>query len=205
MSKRLNSGLFEDFPAEKVQAQAALEAHLPTSLGPVSHAAPIASPAAPAMASAHSAPPMLNSMPAMNTLANSTLRADSMRMMDEMNSIKAKMRGYESQIDVFRNQMSDFVRNVDQRFERVSQALARMEKSIHAQGRDGEEKIRQVREKIQSQNFEEAKIEGLIERQTVVIRNFENRLASMQKIINEKELLLMKYFEALRQAQLPKK
>jgi hypothetical protein len=204
MSKRLNSGLFEDFPGEKVQAQTALEAHLPTSQGPAPASSYVTAPAPLSGGMTPQLPP-LNTGMGINSLTNPTLRAESMRLMEDLNTIKTKMRGYESQIDVFRNQMSDFVRNVDQRFERVSQALARMEKSIHSQARDGEEKIRQVREKIQSQNFEETKIEGLIERQTVVIRNFENRLSAMQKIINEKELLLMKYFEALRQAQMPKK
>lgn len=163
MSKKLNSGLFEDFPGEKVQVTAPQNSLLSPS--------------------------------------QTTSRAESQRLFEELQALKAKQRGYETHIDVFKNQMSDFVRTIDQRFERMSQALSRLEKAIHAQGRDSDEKVRQVREKIQSQNFEEAKIEGLIERQTVVIRNFENRLTAMQKIINEKELLLMKYFEALRQSQ----
>jgi exonuclease VII large subunit len=102
-------------------------------------------------------------------------------------------------MEVFKNQLTDFVHTFDQRFDRLSQALSRMEKALHAQGRDTEDKFRGVREKIQSQSFEEAKIEGLIERQSIALRNFENRMAAMQKLLNEKELLLMKCMEALRQ------
>lgn len=123
------------------------------------------------------------------------------KLYEEIQSLKTKMRTYDNQLDIFRNQMSEFVRSIDQRFERLSQALSRIEKSVHSQGRDTEEKIRRVHTKIQSQGFEEAKIEGLIERQTLVIRNFENRLTALQKIVNEKELLLMKYYEALKQSQ----
>lgn len=132
-------------------------------------------------------------------------KIEAQRLYEELNAMKTKMRAYESQMDVFKSQMSDFVRTIDQRFERISQALSRMEKALHAQGREADEKIRAVHTKMQHQGFEEAKIEGLIERQTVVIRNFENRLSAMQKIINEKELLLMKYFEALKHSQAPKK
>ena len=78
------------------------------------------------------------------------------------------------------------------------------EKSFHSLGRDTEDKIHGLREKMQAQSYEEAKVEGLIERQTVVIRNFENRLTALQKIINEKELLNMKYLEALKQNQAKK-
>lgn len=123
------------------------------------------------------------------------------KLFEELQSLKTKMRTYDSQLEVLRNQMSEFVRTLDQRFERVSQALSRLEKAVHNQSRDAETKIKQVREKIQSHGFEEAKIEGLIERQTVIIRNFENRVAALQKIVNDKELLNMKFAEALRQSQ----
>ena len=121
------------------------------------------------------------------------------KLFEEFNGLKAKMRHYDNQMEVFKNQLSDFVTTFDQRFDRLSQALSRMEKAVHAQGREHEDKMRAVREKIQAKGFEEAKVEGLIERQSVVLRNFENRLAVMQKTLNEKELLLMKYAELLRQ------
>lgn len=132
-------------------------------------------------------------------------RVEAEKIFEEIQMLKLKMRGYESQLELFKNQMSDFVRNIDQRFDRMSQALSRLEKAVHTQGRETDTKMQAFREKIQNQNFEEAKIEGLVERQTVVIRNFENRLTAMQKIINEKEVLLMKYFEALKAAQPPLK
>jgi primosomal protein N'' len=121
------------------------------------------------------------------------------RINEEVQGIKAKLRNYDNQMEVFKNQLTDFVHSFDQRFDRLSQALSRVEKSIHAQGRDTEDKLRGVREKIQSQGFEDAKVEGLIERQTVALRNFENRMAAMQKMLNEKELLIMKCTEALKQ------
>ena len=121
------------------------------------------------------------------------------RINEEVQGLKAKLRNYDNQMEVFKNQLTDFVHSFDQRFDRLSQALSRVEKSVHALGRDTEDKMRGVREKVQAQSFEEAKIEGLIERQSVAIRNFENRMSSMQKMLNEKELLLMKCTEALKQ------
>jgi hypothetical protein len=133
-----------------------------------------------------------------------TGRNENLKLQEEINSLRAKMRSHENQMDVFKNQMSDFVKTFDQRFDRLSQALSRMEKTVHSQARDTEDKLRAFKEKMQAQSFEEAKVEGLIERQTVVVRNFENRLTALQKIINEKELLLMKYLEALKQNTLKK-
>jgi hypothetical protein len=133
-----------------------------------------------------------------------TTRTENLKLQEEINSLRAKMRSHENQMDVFKNQMSDFVKTFDQRFDRLSQALSRMEKTVHSQARDTEDKLRAFKEKMQAQSFEEAKVEGLIERQTVVVRNFENRLTALQKIINEKELLLMKYLEALKQNTLKK-
>lgn len=121
------------------------------------------------------------------------------RINEEVQGLKAKLRNYDNQMEVFKNQLTDFVHSFDQRFDRLSQALSRTEKTLHSSARDTEDKFRGVREKIQAQSFEEAKVEGLIERQSIAIRNFENRMAAMQKILNEKELLLMKCMEALRQ------
>jgi chromosome segregation ATPase len=127
------------------------------------------------------------------------------KLTDEVNAVKAKTRSYENQLDVFKNQISDVLKSIDQRFERLSQALSRLEKSLHNSDRNTEQKIQSFREKLQNANLEEAKVEGLIERQTIVIRNFENRLSAMQQLINEKELLIMRYTEALKQYQNPKK
>ena len=127
------------------------------------------------------------------------------KLTDEVNAVKAKTRSYENQLDVFKNQISDVLKSIDQRFDRLSQALSRLEKSIHNTDRTTEQKIQAFRQKLQGSHLEEAKVEGLIERQTLVIRNFENRLSAMQQLINEKELLIMKYAEALKQSQSTKK
>lgn len=126
------------------------------------------------------------------------------KLTDEVNAVKAKIRSYENQLDVFKNQINDVLRSIDQRFDRLSQALSRIEKSVHNNERGTEQKLQVFREKLQGANLEEAKVEGLIERQTLVIRNFENRLAAMQQQLNEKELLIMKYADALQRMQ-PKK
>lgn len=185
MQKRLSPGLFEDQAlstlVEKVQVS--------QSVGGGGEYMGVAAPAA--------GPLPQTSM----SLTVQAARLEAQKLMEEMKEIKGRQRSYENQIDVFKNQMSDFVRTVDQRFDRVSQALSRIEKSMHQQGREGEEKLKALREKMQAQNLEDAKVESLIERQNVVIRNFENRLASMQKIISDKEALLLKYYEALRRVQ----
>jgi SPX domain protein involved in polyphosphate accumulation len=169
--KKLNPGLFEEISTEKVQSTNPMNPSVSHSMG---HTMMTPPPAA---------------------------RAESQRAYEELQSLKTKMRSHENQMDVFKSQISDFVKTFDQRFDRLSQAIARLEKAVHAQGRDTESKMHAFKEKMQAQSFEEAKVEGLIERQTIVIRNFENRLTSLQKIINEKELLLMKYLEALKQNQ----
>lgn len=189
MQKRLSPGLFEDhtpsLAPEKVQVFHAQSTFQEAS--------------APAATSSNSQIPQ-SSM----AMSVQSVRMEAQKLMEEMKEIKGRQRSYENQIEVFKNQMSDFVRSVDQRFERVSQALSRIEKSMHQQGREGEEKLKTLREKMQAQNLEDAKVESLIERQNVVIRNFENRLTSMQKIISDKEALLLKYYEALRRTQIQK-
>ncbi|MCB9072878.1 MAG: hypothetical protein H6623_04585 [Bdellovibrionaceae bacterium] len=139
--------------------------------------------------------------PALPSLTSQVGKMELQKLTDEMSAIKAKIRSYENQLDVFKNQISDVLRSIDQRFDRLSQALSRIEKSVHNNERSTEQKIQVFREKLQSANLEEAKVEGLIERQTLVIRNFENRLSAMQQLINEKELLLMKYADAIKRAQ----
>lgn len=124
--------------------------------------------------------------------------AEHARMQEEMQSLKTRMSQSERQVETLRLQMSDFIGSVDQRFERLSQALSRLEKSQHQQEVAFDKKIQKTREKIQNSHFEELKVESLIERQNLVLRNFENRLSALQKLIRDKEAVITKYFEALK-------
>jgi chromosome segregation ATPase len=142
--------------------------------------------------------------PALPSLGTGIGKMELQKLTDEVNAVKAKIRSYENQLDVFKNQISDVLKSIDQRFDRLSQALSRIEKSVHNNERNTDQKIQNFREKLQSANLEEAKVEGLIERQTLVIRNFENRLSAMQQLINEKELIIMRYADAVKQLQPPK-
>ncbi|MCC6138011.1 MAG: hypothetical protein IT287_05225 [Bdellovibrionaceae bacterium] len=181
MSKRLAPGLFEEIPAPTEPQNTY------NGLAHSHH-----------LGSAHSA-----TLPSMGSTAIAKMELQ--KLTDEVNAVKAKTRSYENQLDLFKNQISDVLKSIDQRFDRLSTALSRLEKSIHTSDRTTEQKLQAFREKLQGANLEEAKVEGLIERQTIVIRNFENRLSSLQQIINEKELMIMKYAEALKQLQNPKK
>ncbi len=161
--------------------------------------------AAPEAQNTYYGPGTPNSSPSLPSMGSALNKMEIQKVTDEVNAVKAKIRSYENQLDVFKNQISDVLKSIDQRFDRLSTALSRLEKSIHNNERGTEQKIQAFREKLQGANLEEAKVEGLIERQTLVIRNFENRLSAMQQTLNEKELLLMKYAEVLKQYQSPKK
>lgn len=143
--------------------------------------------------------------PALPSTTSVAGKMEMQKLTDEINAVKAKIRSYENQLDVFKNQISDVLKSIDQRFDRLSQALSRLEKGIHNTDRTTDQKLQAFRQKLQNSNMEEAKVEGLIERQTLVIRNFENRLSAMQQLINEKELLIMKYAETLKHVQNQKK
>lgn len=162
-------------------------------------------PAAPESTGTYYSPGGGNAPTTLPSMGSAIGKMEIQKVTDEVNAVKAKIRSYENQLDVFKNQISDVLKSIDQRFDRLSTALSRLEKSIHTNERGTEQKIQAFREKLQGANLEEAKVEGLIERQTIVIRNFENRLSAMQQVLNEKELLLMKYAEVLKQYQTPKK
>lgn len=181
MSKRLAPGLFEEIPSSADSQNTYHGLASNQTLGPA-HASTLQPMGSSAMA-----------------------KMELQKLTDEVNAVKAKTRSYENQLDLFKNQISDVLKSIDQRFDRLSNALSRLEKSIHTSDRTTEQKLQAFREKLQGANLEEAKVEGLIERQTIVIRNFENRLSALQQVINEKELMIMKYAEALKQMQSPKK
>lgn len=171
MSKKLNPGLFES----QIQPQTTEMIPTPPPQQPISSAHP-------------------TTLPTLQPPPN----MDMHKILEEVQSVKTRLRNSDQQIETLKNQLSEFIASIDQRFERFSQALSRLEKGIHIQERNTEDKIRKTHERIQAQGFEESKVESLVERQTLVVRNFENRLNSLQKVVHEQELLLMKYFETLR-------
>ena len=85
--------------------------------------------------------------------------------------------------------------------EKLQKNVERNNKFIESLHKDLNESKANLSSKINERKVQESKIEDLLDRQNMVIRNFENRLTAMQKIINEKEIQLMNYASVLQEAQ----
>ncbi|HVK62436.1 MAG TPA: hypothetical protein VM432_12840 [Bdellovibrionales bacterium] len=86
--------------------------------------------------------------------------------------------------------MEELARSVHQRLERFSTAMKGMEESQKRLSNDGATRIAGLISKVNERKVNDSKIEEMIERHNAIVRTFEARLLSLQRLVNEQEMAL---------------
>lgn len=117
----------------------------------------------------------------------------------EIQEIRNQIRDVITHIEVLNTQFTQISQTLEGRLQKQSQAISALEKHIHKNSQDLERKIQHTNSQIQDKKEDQIKIESLLERQSMMMQNFENKLASLQRVLKEKDLMLLKYQSALQQ------
>ena len=86
--------------------------------------------------------------------------------------------------------MEELARSVHTRMERFGQKLKSFEEAQSVSQNESAKRFAAVVAKVNERKATDAKIQDMIDRHNTIVRNFENRLHSMQRLISEQQMTL---------------
>lgn len=119
----------------------------------------------------------------------------------QISTLKMAILQMEKRTDAMGSKMEELARTVNVRLERFWQTVSRIEETqtVHHQETAG--KFSQVVAKVNERKMVDGKVQELVDRHNTIIRNFENRLTSLQRLVTEQELALHNSTAALEDAR----
>ncbi|RYZ75470.1 MAG: hypothetical protein EOP05_07740 [Proteobacteria bacterium] len=116
-------------------------------------------------------------------------------------NLRGSVLGMEKRTETLAFKMEELARTVHARLERFSQAIVRVEDSQNKSHQESAQKFAMVAAKVNERKISDMKIQELVDRHNSIIRNFENRLLSMQRLVSEQEMSLHNAQAALDEAR----
>jgi septal ring factor EnvC (AmiA/AmiB activator) len=86
--------------------------------------------------------------------------------------------------------MEELARGVHSRLERFAQTIQRLEETQKHVASENSTKMANIVSKVNERKVNDSKIEEMIERHNAIVRGFEARLLSLQRLVNEQEMAL---------------
>jgi hypothetical protein len=108
----------------------------------------------------------------------------------QLTALRGAILSMEKRTETIAFKMEELARTVHARLERFSQAIVRVEDSQNKSHQETAQKFATVAAKVNERKITDMKIQELVDRHNTIIRNFENRLLSMQRLVSEQEMSL---------------
>jgi hypothetical protein len=119
----------------------------------------------------------------------------------QMSMLRVALNQMEKRSDQLNAKIDELGRGVHARLERFSQAIIRVEELQSQQNQENTGRHAQLSAKVNERKATDAKIQEMIDRHNTIVRNFENRLTSLQRLTTEQELTLHNAHAALEEAR----
>jgi len=119
----------------------------------------------------------------------------------QINSLKVALIQAEKRAEGMTAKIEEVARTVHMRLERFSQALIRLEEMHNSFKQETTGKLAQIVAKVNERKVNDTKVQELIDRHNMIVRNFENRLLSLQRLVSEQEMALHNAQAALEEAR----
>ena len=120
----------------------------------------------------------------------------------QMATLKLAFMQIERKVETTANRLEELGRTTYARLDRFAQAFARMEEINNNREQDNTSKFANVFAKVNERKLTDSKVQELVDRHNTIIRNFENRLLSLQRVISEQEMALHNAQAALEESRI---
>lgn len=100
------------------------------------------------------------------------------------------------------SQINEFIRSSQTKFDRLNQAIQRLEQNDQALAGEVSQKVNMMHTRLSDRKTMDMKIQEMVDRHNSVLRGFELRMAQMQKILTEKEAQLVATQSALNETKM---
>lgn len=119
----------------------------------------------------------------------------------QVQSARAQIAALEQRSEVLVAHIQEMARATNARLERFGAALKRLEEAQSHQAQEMTAKHAVIASKVNERKVTDDKILDLIDRHNVIVRNFENRLVTLQRTLSEQALQLNASHAALDEAR----
>lgn len=115
--------------------------------------------------------------------------------------IKAVLSQFDRRLEQMSAQINETNRDNQGRLDRYGQQLLRLEDGIQRLTSDTSNRLASLAGRVNERKVSDSKLQDLIDRHNLLVRNFENRLSSLQKLAGDQEQALLSAFAALEDAR----
>lgn len=119
----------------------------------------------------------------------------------QIQQIKAVLQQYERRLDQLSARQNEISRDSQSRLDRFEQQMIRLEDGISRLTADTSQRLASLAGRVNERKVTDSKVQELMDRHNLMLRNFENRLTSMQKLASDQEQALLSAFAALEDAR----
>lgn len=109
---------------------------------------------------------------------------------------------YAQQLQTLASQMMEFQKSAQLKFDRLSQALHRLEQSHQITTVEAAGKISHLNQRLGERKTLDLKMQELVDRHNSVLRGFEVRITHLQKLLSEKDAQVMSALSSLNEARM---
>jgi hypothetical protein len=119
----------------------------------------------------------------------------------QVSTLKVALQQAEKRSDSYVARLEELTRMVHGRMERFSQAFKHLEESQQQHNQEVTARFAQMAAKVSERKVMDNKIQELVDRHNMIIRNFEARMGSLQRVVSEQELSLHNAQAAIEEAR----
>lgn len=119
----------------------------------------------------------------------------------QVTQMKAVMQQFDRRLDQLGAKVGELARDNQGRLDKYGQQLVRLEDGLSRLTRDSADRFASVVARVNERKVQDSKIQEMMDRHNLLVRNFENRLESLQRLAGDQEQALLSAFAALEDAR----
>lgn len=119
----------------------------------------------------------------------------------QVSQIKASLQHFDRKVEQLSTRFNELTRDTQGRLDRYGQQLMRLEDGIQRLTADTSQRVATLAGRVNERKLSDSKVQELVDRHNLMIRNFENRLSSLQKLAADQEQALLSAHAALEDAR----
>jgi DNA polymerase II small subunit/DNA polymerase delta subunit B len=114
---------------------------------------------------------------------------------------RAEFKKMEDRCEVINDRVTETIKTSSLKSEKVSQRVAQVESRVDALAQEIRSKYAQLSGRVTERNLMETEVQSMLDRHNQVVRNFENRMVQMQRLVENQQIMLMNSQAALEESR----
>jgi hypothetical protein len=144
---------------------------------------------------------VMGTLPDLPNRANPYPPVDFRALEGQVKMMRSAILQLEKRTETIAFKMEELARSVHGRLERFGQTLTSFSEAQNKNAAESAQRFANVVAKVNERKVTDMKIQDMMDRHNTIVRNFENRLTSLQRLVNEQEMSLHNAQAALEESR----